>query len=571
MFRGSSLFFALLSILLGGLYSKYWRDSPVSLVDDVERWSCRPFLPNIFAETPPSAEHPAIRGATRVVDEYFLDRFSKGDIDSLSVAVVTSEGALYERNFGTTRGNETNGPKTTSHSIYRLASVSKLFAILEGLILEEKGVISWDDPVRKYLPQFKYRADGLDPDSSSAAKGAPEVTLFQLATHLSGLGRDWPPGTVSQWPHDTMGGGPPPTNGNPFPSHESLFEAIPKHHLTSPPWSYPAYSNTGMGVLGLALAAASSAALGDTRAISYADLLKRDVFDPMGLNGSHFLTTDENKHLVVVPSVGPEVADQDFLDAMNPAGGQFSSLADLIAVVQTILRPSHPKGQISSYSRDKWLRTVHAFEEDDWTEVGFMWEIIKAEDSNGRLRKIYWKLGAMAGYHIAVAFHPGTSYGVVVLMGGRYADATKLAYDTFEMFQPAIDRALADAAKALYVGHWVDDSPESATAQTSARIAIERGTLYVEELTLLGVDGLKSFGAQGRLALRSTGRRDELRLDTGIPGYNGLKHMGCYPFWNGQDLWGIRNNSAINAIYFTGVGDDRRLHIPSLSLTLRRT
>lgn len=76
---------------------------------------------------------------------------------------------------------------------------------------------------------------------------------------------------------------------------------------------------------------------------------------------------------------------------MNPAAGQFSSLSDLITVVQTILNPRHPKSQLSTYSRDKWLLPVHSFEEDDWTELGLMWEIIKAEDSNGRLRKIYWK------------------------------------------------------------------------------------------------------------------------------------------------------------------------------------
>ena len=76
---------------------------------------------------------------------------------------------------------------------------------------------------------------------------------------------------------------------------------------------------------------------------------------------------------------------------MNPAGGQFSSLSDLITVTQTLLNPKHPKSQISQYSRHKWLQTVHAFEEDDWTEIGFIWEIIKQKDSNGRARKIYRK------------------------------------------------------------------------------------------------------------------------------------------------------------------------------------
>lgn len=76
---------------------------------------------------------------------------------------------------------------------------------------------------------------------------------------------------------------------------------------------------------------------------------------------------------------------------MNPAAGQYSSLSDLITVTQTLLNPRHSKSQITQHSMNKWLHSVHTFEEDDWTEMGFVWEIIKAPDSNGRLRKIYWK------------------------------------------------------------------------------------------------------------------------------------------------------------------------------------
>ncbi|KAI0079040.1 beta-lactamase/transpeptidase-like protein [Panus rudis PR-1116 ss-1] len=563
---------AALSVLLGTHYGYISvQNIPfISPKDEVERFSCRPFLPNLFAETPPSPDHPAIRRATDALDRFFTTRFSKGDIDSLSVAVVTSNGTLYEKNFGVIRGNESDtSPPTTSHSVYRIASVAKLFTALEGFILERRGIISWDDPVSKYLPNLKYRLDGLDPNKPGLSLTDTPLTLYQLATHTSGLGRDWPPGTVAGWPHDMFGVGPPPTNGHPFPSHQDLFDAIARHHLTSPPSAYPAYSNTGTALLGMALAAASSKAAGDETVISYADLIQRDIFDPMGLNGSHFLATEENKHLVVVPSVGPEVADQDFLDAMNPAAGQFSSLSDMITVTQTLLDADHPKSQLSQYALNKWFHPVHAFEEDDWTEIGYIWEIIKARDSNNRLRRIYWKLGAMVGYHTAVAIHPGTGYGIVVLMGGRYPDAAKLTYDAFEILQPGIDKALADAATELYAGRWRDSSIDAPT-NSSARITVDKGTLYIEELTLQGVNALKNFGAPGRLALRWTRRTDEFRIDTGIPGYNGQKHMGCYPYWNGQDLWGVRNNAAINAIYFTGSGRDRKLHVPSLSLVLER-
>lgn len=319
----------LVSLLIGGYYSGHIRIPLLESHPDnsaSEPWDCRPFLPNLFADTPPSAAHPAIHSGVAAVHRYFSFRFSAGDIDSLSVAVVTREGPIYENNFGVTRGNETQSPPTTSHSTYRIASTGKLFPVLEGLILEQKGLISWyvalfcryddvalitafrDDPVDKHLKGFSYRPDGLEPHAVSVAAEKPPITLFQLASHMSGLGRDWPAGTVTDWPHDLAGMGPPPTNGLPFPSNEDLLDAIAHHHLTSPPLFHPAYSNTGTAALGLALAAASSAADGDASVITFTDLVKRDIFEPMGLNGSHFLATDENKHLVVVPSLAPEVA-----------------------------------------------------------------------------------------------------------------------------------------------------------------------------------------------------------------------------------------------------------------------
>jgi hypothetical protein len=76
---------------------------------------------------------------------------------------------------------------------------------------------------------------------------------------------------------------------------------------------------------------------------------------------------------------------------MNPAAGQFSSLSDLIIVLQTLLNPAHSKSVITQQSMDFWLHAVHDFEEDDWTQIGLIWEIMKAQDSNGRLRKLYWK------------------------------------------------------------------------------------------------------------------------------------------------------------------------------------
>ena len=222
--------------------------------------------------------------------------------------------------------------------------------------------------------------------------------------------------------------------------------------------------------------------------------------------------------------------DDDFLNAMNPSGGQFATLSDFITLTQTLLNPRHPKSQLTQYSMNRWLQQVHAFEEDDWTEMGFLWEIIKAQDSNGRLRRVYWKrkcfpysllhcheltdhpaVGNLPGFHTAVAIHPGTSYGITVLVSGSYDDSAGFVYDAFEIMQPGIDAALADLAQKLYTGQWVDSqSLQNSTKRSSARISVDKGTLYVDEFTLLGVDALEKLETKGRVALRST-RRDEFR------------------------------------------------------------
>ena len=81
----------------------------------------------------------------------------------------------------------------------------------------------------------------------------------------------------------------------------------------------------------------------------------------------------------------------DFKDSMNAAGGQYLSLADAAKVVQTILNPARPDSILTQHSVTQWLRAVHEFDEDQWTAIGMMWEIIKHKDTYGRLHKIFWK------------------------------------------------------------------------------------------------------------------------------------------------------------------------------------
>ncbi|KZV96432.1 beta-lactamase/transpeptidase-like protein [Exidia glandulosa HHB12029] len=536
--------------------------TPVSpappLPDDL---ACRPFLPDLFAANPPSASHQGIAEASSSFRAYLDAEFAKRDMDGLSVAVVTSEGPVFEGNWGLQRANESaTSPPIISASQYRVASVSKLLLTYEAWILAQRGVFAWDDRVDKYLPTFQVNYTSFAPYPVEH----PPITLHQLATHLSGIGRDIPAG-VSGFPLDLSGNGPPPENGRPFPSHEDTLEAIRLSPLISPPGTTPAYSNTAFGLLGMTLVAANRARNGDGEPDTIAALMQRDVFAPLGMKGTHYLATSENSGLVVVPSEDTEIIDMDFLDAMNPSGGMFTSLEDIITFIPTLLDAS--KGPLTRATLDRWLRPVHSFAEDDWTELGVCWEIFKHADSHGRRRRLYMKLGELGVTHAAVGVHPGSGYGVVVLMSGTYSDAAALAYAAYDAFQPAFDAALEERAARLYSGVW-----QSQNGTSHAHINVHGGTLWLDSYVLNGAEvNLRLFGSK-TLPLRSTGRHDELRLDAGSRSRNGQKHAGCMARWGSLDDYGMRNGAAVTLIYFTGGNDlqKRELQVPAAGVHMRR-
>lgn len=120
---------------------------------------------------------------------------------------------------------------------------------------------------------------------------------------------------MRNWPHSVDGAGPPPLNGCPFPTAKEMIDGIPNYPLVVPTYSYPIYSNAGMAVLGEATVAANAAFEKEKGAVespsTWQALVRRDVFDPLGLNGSFFMVAPDNTAHVAVSSLNSdEVASQ---------------------------------------------------------------------------------------------------------------------------------------------------------------------------------------------------------------------------------------------------------------------
>lgn len=95
-----------------------------------------------------------------------------------AVVLVSQDGKLIYQGAKGFADRESKRPMQIN-TVFRLSSVTKPIVSAAALALVEQGKIALDDPVTKWLPEFKPRLEGGD---------APPITVRQLLTHTSGLG-----------------------------------------------------------------------------------------------------------------------------------------------------------------------------------------------------------------------------------------------------------------------------------------------------------------------------------------------------------------------------------------------
>jgi CubicO group peptidase (beta-lactamase class C family) len=95
-----------------------------------------------------------------------------------AVVLVSHDGKLVYQRAAGLADREAKRPMQLD-TVFRLSSVSKPIVSAAALALVDQGKLSLDDPVTKWLPDFRPKL---------ASGGAPAITVRQLLTHTSGLG-----------------------------------------------------------------------------------------------------------------------------------------------------------------------------------------------------------------------------------------------------------------------------------------------------------------------------------------------------------------------------------------------
>jgi len=242
--------------------------------------------------------------------EYLVEKYVKM---GAAIGIVDRQQTVHEYFFGSISKQRNNPPD--AHYLFEIGSITKAFTstMLAQMILD--GKIGLDESLESLLPEGEVSV----PDWNGA-----RITLEHLATHSSGLEKS---------PRDSNQ--PLPPGYDPYDPYAAYTTDYVYDYLSSwcklqfEPGTRYNYSNTGMGLVGHVLGLVDSS--------SYAEVLEREILEPLGLKETGLFITEDR-----IPALAPghyedldSVRNYKARDIFQGAGFIKSTLHDMLIFLKT--------------------------------------------------------------------------------------------------------------------------------------------------------------------------------------------------------------------------------------------
>lgn len=239
--------------------------------------------------------------------DQLLAPWSRPGYPGAAVAVVRDGKVLHKRGYGL--ANLEYGVPATSATVFRLGSMAKQFTAFAIAVLEERGELSLEDDIRKYLPEI--------PDMGGT------VTIRNLLDHTSGLREQFNLLALAGYTLDDAITG------------DVILRLMSRQsELNSPPGDEYVYCNTGYVVL----AEIVSRVTGEP----FPDWMAENVFEPLGMTSTRF--TDGATEVIPGRAYAYDYGDgglvkMDRTFAVYGSGGLYSTCDDLLKWVRNFEDP----------------------------------------------------------------------------------------------------------------------------------------------------------------------------------------------------------------------------------------
>lgn len=269
--------------------------------------------------------------------------------------------------------------------LFWIASMSKPMTATALMMLVDEGKVNVDDPVEKYLPEFKGQmvaAEKGNPNSSPRAPKHP-ILVRNILSHTSGL----PFSSPIERPTLDMN------------TLKMNSEHYAKLQLQSDPDSKYQYANSGINITGRIIEVVSG--------MSYEQFMAKRLFEPLGMKDTTFRPTEEQVARLAksyTPNADMSALDEVPISQLHypltdhnrqpmPAGGLFSTAADVCKFGQMILNGGVYQGK--RYLSEASITKMTTKATGDLPEsYGFGWSVgttIKDPCSHGGAYKtMFW-------------------------------------------------------------------------------------------------------------------------------------------------------------------------------------
>lgn len=339
-------------------------------------------------------------------------------VPGLAMAIVHNGQILSARGFGVT--DTSRAQPVDSHTVFRLASLSKSFAgTMTGLLVND-GSLRWDSKLVNYLPSFRL----------SDASASQQLTVADLLSHRVGL-------THNAFDRDL----------EQYVDYHTLTQKLAYAPLKCAPGTCYSYQNVAFSLIGDVVFAAT----GDF----YAQEVQRRIFKPLGMNdaslglegiqaspswarphvrgrGGWVSMMPKTTYYQVLPAAGVNASASDMAQYLLAHTGHRPDVLPLPLLATLHQRLVDTPGEIrgSSWRRTRLNSAGYALGWRTYNYAG---------------HDVVFHGGAVQGYRGLIAMVPELDFGVAMLWNSESSLPSGLL--------PTI----LDSALGLPAGRWLDD------------------------------------------------------------------------------------------------------------------
>lgn len=219
------------------------------------------------------------------------------EVPGMVVLIARKGKIVYNKAFGS--ADESSNRPFATNDIFRIASQTKAITSTAVMMLWEEGKFQLDDPISKYIPEFKDQkvlTRFKYSDTSFVAEPVKkEITIRHLLTHTSGLGYGVIDGDERFKMLYHKAGITDLYSTKSVTIKESVLKLakLPLHHHPGEKYVY----SEGLDVLGYFIEVVSG--------MPFDKFLKTRIFDPLGMTDTWFYLP-ENLHARLVPVQYPK-------------------------------------------------------------------------------------------------------------------------------------------------------------------------------------------------------------------------------------------------------------------------